>query len=179
MSALMYVVPFFRNPESILNQFVSYLCGFSYFPHTIDPHTREHCHPNTGPDGWVQAPSVGNAELFVATRLKDMRNGSKYYAYVQDPERYTVGISFATHAPHLQHSTGLEKYSKGINQLQTRLLDIDGEIPPSHCLAMLCDPEMAIAEAKASQDHHSHQVQQKCSRMFLSLLRVAGWNWLQ
>ena len=36
---------------------------------------------------------------------------------------------------------------------------VSHEIPPLYCLALPCDPELAIARAKASQDHQKHGVQ--------------------
>mmetsp|Transcript_15628 Transcript_15628/g.27966 ORF Transcript_15628/g.27966 Transcript_15628/m.27966 type:complete len:806 (+) Transcript_15628:74-2491(+) len=85
----------------------------------------------TGPDIWVRVPSTGNAELFVATRLKDLQNGTvERKSFVQDPERYTVGISFALQAPQLQSKTGDAKYTRSIVELETSLHNQDGKLVP-------------------------------------------------
>eukprot|EP00928_Gymnodinium_smaydae_P054244 TRINITY_DN38057_c0_g1_i1.p1 TRINITY_DN38057_c0_g1~~TRINITY_DN38057_c0_g1_i1.p1 ORF type:complete len:650 (+),score=75.15 TRINITY_DN38057_c0_g1_i1:47-1951(+) len=86
---------------------------------------------STGPDIWVQSPSTGNAEMFVATRLKDIdTDGNDHRSFVQEPERYTLGISLAIHAPQNLAATGDAKYSRSMQELQTMLLDKDGAPMP-------------------------------------------------
>lgn len=83
----------------------------------------------TGPDAWVALPSTGSNELFVATRLKDVRDASNTtYSYVQDPESYTIGVTFSMQAMRLRdetHDSG--KFSKNIAQIRTRLLEEGGQ----------------------------------------------------
>lgn len=81
-------------------------------------------------DEWVQAPSNGGQELFIATRVKDKGTAGEVKAYVLDPESYTIGISFTLISlKAFEDSKGLkQKYSQTLGQRQwpTRLLDREG-----------------------------------------------------
>merc|ERR1712054_463117 len=82
----------------------------------------------TGPDAWVQAPSTGGSEMFVATRLKDFRNGTAINTYVRDPESYTIGVSMTLYAEQAYYHTQDLKYKRDIKDLQTKLVDSNGQV---------------------------------------------------
>jgi hypothetical protein len=93
----------------------------------------------TGSDVWVQAPATGNYEMFVATRISnnpDTALEKKYY--VQEPEEYTIGLSFAVQAPRFfadnQDSTVTDeddnkvpRYSRGSENVKLLLYDEKGK----------------------------------------------------
>jgi hypothetical protein len=87
---------------------------------------------DTGPDAWVFAPSTGNEELFIATRLEESfaaaaQATTSRKVFVRDVEHYTVGLSFSIHASHEP------QHAKSIREIQTRLLGQDG-LPISSAL---------------------------------------------
>ena len=50
-------------------------------------------------------------------------------------------------------------------------LCLNPDIPPSYPLAMCCDPELAIAIAKANQDHHSYHF---CLALMILIRHIAN-----
>lgn len=81
----------------------------------------------TGPDAWVSAPSRGDDELFVATRLSYQGDGmAANHSFVRNPEDYTVDLAFIAQALQLYHTTGNARYSKHLQDLSTQLVDEAG-----------------------------------------------------
>jgi len=78
----------------------------------------------TGSAAWVALPSTGNSELFVATRLKEQHGDSNFSeSYLQEPEAYTVGVTFLITAPSFYDEFRDPTFAKSIEQVKTRLLD--------------------------------------------------------
>jgi len=78
----------------------------------------------TGSAAWVMLPSTGNREIFVATRLKEQNGVSNSSdSYFQEPEAYTVGVTFVISAPNSFDESGDPKFARSIERVKTRLLD--------------------------------------------------------